>query len=194
MLREILANVNGIDVVMGCIILRSLFIGYFTGFVVELFKIVGMLLATFVTLHYYTEATGLLEQKFIASSAFNQPIAFILLWFLVVLVLKFIRDGVLLLMKVEAHSVLDRWSGVFLAAGRAALICGLFFSLIVVSGNKPLIKSAKKAFLGFYLLDISPQVYNGIFDGLVIKFFPEEQKNERVQALLMKEVTPASEQ
>lgn len=190
MLREILANVNGIDVVVGCVVLRSLFIGYSRGFVVELFKLFGMLLATFITLHYYTQVTGILEQKFIASSTFNQPVAFFLLWCLVTLVLKFIRDGVLILMRVEAHSGWDRFGGVLLAAGRAALICGLLFSLLIIAGNKALVKSVKKSFSGFYLVDISPRVYSAIFDGLVVRFFPEEQKNENIPALLMSEVSP----
>jgi hypothetical protein len=87
----------------------------------------------------------------------------------------------------EAKPGVSQWGGGILGALRSLLICGMLFSLCVISGNKTLNAYAENSVAGTYLSDISPKVYQAVFDGVLIKFFPEEKINKAALSTAEKE-------
>ncbi len=180
MFPDFITNINWIDIVMGCVLARAIYIGVRTGFVIEFFKLLGIVLGTFLALHYYVRLGDFLHTKLWMPAEMVNIIAYLLLWILAVLVMKFIRDGWMLILKTQANPVIDKWGGFILGIIRGLLICGLVYTLFFLTRNPYLGKKSKDSFLGFYLVDLSPNVYSGCFDGFISKFFSDEKRNNDV--------------
>jgi uncharacterized membrane protein required for colicin V production len=187
MFNEILSNVNWVDILIGFIIVRSVYIGASRGLVIELFKLLGIFFATFITLHYCGKLAALFQGNVGIPLWIVELLAFLILWFAVVLIFTLIREGWLLLLKVEAATaILDKWGGGLLGLIRGLLVCGMTILLLLISGNGYLETSVHQSFSGFYLMDLSPQVYSASYDGLVKKLFPDEKKNTDILKLTKK--------
>ena len=144
---------------------------------VEFFKLIGMLVATFITLHYFTSFGEFLGGFLPLPLHFMEFISFLALWMVVVLVFKVIRDGWLLLIKTEAQETLNKVGGALTGIFRGLLVCGMVIMAFFLSGNHYLTKTSNASFSGFYLTNFSTGVYESCFDNLVSKFFPKEKKN-----------------
>ena len=179
MLNNILANFNWFDVVLVIVIIRAVYIGALQGFVIDFFKLLGMFFATVLTLHYYSRLGEFLQKSISLSIEWSEVIIFVLLWALIVLIFKFIREGWLLIIKAEAKGGVSQWGGGFIGVFRSFLICGMLFLLCGITGNKTLNTYAENCVGGRYLRDLSPKVYQTVYDGVLVKFFPEEKLNER---------------
>ena len=177
MIANILSSINFIDILMGLILIRCMYMGSTAGLVVEFFKLVGMLFATFITLHYFIAMGEFLNRVIFIPLDLTEMISFLLLWMLVVLVFKVVRDGWMLLIKTEAQEAFNKIGGAVAGIFRGALVCGLTTLVFFLSGNHYLIKSVNTSFSGFYLTHFSTSVYESSFDGLISKFFPKEKKN-----------------
>jgi len=181
MLGEIISKINPVDVIIALIFLRCLYIGLHRGFVVEFFKLLGMILATFITLHYYSHFAYLLGPLVFIPYETAELLSFCLLWLFIVVIFKVVREGWMIMINPEEKiSVVQKIGGIVVAIPRAFLICGMAFLLVFSSRNFELSDSAHKSFCGFYLMDISPQIYNTIYEGLIKKVFPNEAKNSSV--------------
>ena len=44
-------------------------------------------------------------------------------------------------------------------------------------------KMSIRSFTGFYLIDLAPHAYRGIYDGLITKYFPGEPFNKQAMNL-----------
>ena len=180
MFPEFLTNINWIDILMGCILARVIYISIKNGFITEFFKLLGILLATFLSLHFYVRLGDFFHAKLWMSRDFGNMVAYLILWILTVVVMKFVHDGWTLIFKTQAVPSIDKWGGFILGITRGLLICGLVYTLLFLTRNPYFGKKAKDSFLGFYLVDLSPNVYSGFFDGFIGKFFPDERKNNDV--------------
>jgi uncharacterized membrane protein required for colicin V production len=185
MWNDILARINVVDVVMACIIIRIVYIGLVQGFIVEIFKVIGMVIATFIAIHYYSKFALFIRDAFPLAKPIREFLSFNFLWFLIVSVFAVVRSGWIIGFKVDKLSVLSRIAGGFLALGRAVLVCGLVFVFIFLSGNQVYEKSARQSLAAFYLLNVSTSLYDFIGDG-VVKVFPAEKKNGQIFELLNK--------
>lgn len=193
MIQDILLNSNWIDAILLVLTLRTIFIGIKRGLMVEFFKFLAILFATFLTLHFYVQLGLFFHEMVSLPKAVQESVAFLVLWGAVSLIFKFIGEGWNLIHKVEELSFFAKISGGVLAAFRGTLIGGLILFFLVLTGNKFLVKSARQSFVGFYLQELSPRLYNVMFDGLVLKLFPQEKKNEKVFTLdQQKSQSPAS--
>ena len=180
MLKELLITIGWIDILMGCIVLRCFYIGFTKGFVVEFFKFLGMVFASFITLHYYFKIAQLLQPLISIPFVYCELVAFILIWLVCVFVFKIIRDGLMVFIKMEAHPIVHKAGGGVISLARASLICSLTFSLLFVSGNRFLIRSSRSSFSGFYLIELCPKIYWSGYDNFVGKIFPKDKKNKEV--------------
>jgi len=165
---------------MGCIALRCLYIGVTKGFVVEFFKLMGMVFASVVTLHYYIKIAQFLHPIIPIPFVYNEMIAFLFVWFVTVLIFKIIRDGLMILINIEAHPIINKAGGTAVSLIRAALVCSLTFSFIFVTGNKFLIKSARSSVSGYYLVELCPRIYWTTYSNFIEKLFPKDKKNRDV--------------
>src|SRR3990167_12283 len=177
MIKDIVSTINFIDIVMGLILLRCIYAGSTAGLVIEFFKLLGMLFATFITLHYFTPFGEFLNRMVFIPLNFTDVISFVTLWILVVLVFKVIRDGWMLLIKTEAQEAFNKIGGALTGIFRGGLVCGVATLMLFFAGNNYLIKSVNLSFSGVYLTHFSTAVYESTFDNFVAKFFPKEKKN-----------------
>ena len=177
MTTDILSNINFIDAVMGLIIIRCIYSGATAGLVIEFFKLLGTIFATFITLHYFTAFAEFLTRMVSFPSNVAELIAFVVLWMIVVLIFKVVRDGWMLLIKTEAQESFNKAGGALTGIFRGVLVVGLTTLLLLLAGNKYLIKSIKTSFSGMYLSHFSISVYESCYDNFVNKFFPKEKKN-----------------
>ena len=177
MFSEIVKNINWVDILVICIILRIVHIGSQRGFVIELFKCVGVLCTIFITYHYYSFIAKFLESNFSLFRATAEVLSFGLLWGGGSLIFKLIRDGILLMFKIEAHAVVDKWGGLVIGFLRSVLIASVFLVFLQILDVEYVSKNVKKSFLNAYLFDISPKVYRTCYEEIVEKFFPSEKLN-----------------
>ena len=178
---EFFSQVNLVDLLAVVTLGWCIYGGIQQGVIVEFFKLLGIWGATLVSLHYYP-SFGVLLHKMVGSPwGVSELVAFSILWGLVVVTFKFVRDGWLLILKPRSnYPFLNKWVGAILGIGRAFLTIGLIFIFIFLGGNQFFSRQALKSFSAEFLIDISPHIYGSCFDGFVANLFPHETKNEDV--------------
>ncbi len=179
MFENILTSFNWLDLLMIIVMAGTIFRGAVQGVVVELFKIIGTLFATIFALHFYTRLAEVMRNAVGLPIRVGEILGFILIGVLSVLIFKLIREGWLLILKVDAKSGFSQWMGALAAIFHSFLICGLLFFMVFLIGNDTLSVFAEKSATGFYLRDLSPKVYEMTYQKVLKKFFPEEEINEK---------------
>ena len=174
---KMLTQVNWMDILIVLVSVRIIYTGIKHGFIIEFFKLIGVFSALFITFHYYTGLAKILEDHTAVPESFADFLCFGLLWAAVILAFKLIRDGLMLLFKVEAVSLVDQWGGLLLSILRGALTGSLILIFLQVSGMEYWKNNAKKSFFNPYLGGLSPEIYKATYDGMVSKFFPTEKLN-----------------
>jgi uncharacterized membrane protein required for colicin V production len=177
MINEILLNFNFIDILVGCVMIWCVYIGVTKGMVAEILRLLGTFFSTFIALHYYVAFANLLDGIIRLPMSVSRVLSFLVLWLVVVIVFKFVREGCMFILNAKTPPIINRWGGAFVALVQGALICGLMFCIIFISGNKFLSEKAKKSVSGFYVMDLSPGIYRDLFDKVIGKLFPSEKEN-----------------
>jgi len=177
---EILSQLNWVDILLLGICARVIFIGVNRGIVVELIKGIGTLFTVFITIHYYSGISAFLQGKASLLAELADFVSFGFLWLIMALVFKFVRDGFLILLKIETHSFLDRWGSLFISVGRALLLCSLSVLFLRLSGIEYLKSNTEKSFSGVRIAKLAPKVYESSYNGFISKFFPSEELNKAI--------------
>ncbi len=185
--ENILTSFNWLDLLMVIVMIGAVLRGTVQGFVGELFKLLGMICATIFALHFYVRAAEAFQRSFLLSAKFGEVLSFVLISILVILIFKLIREGWLLILKVDTKSSFSQWLGGFVAIFNALLICSLLFFFISLFKNEALNVFAEKSATGVYLRDLSPRIYKAAYHGALYKFFPDEVINEKALRILKKE-------
>jgi uncharacterized membrane protein required for colicin V production len=166
---------------------RIVFMGMKSNIGLEFLGLLGAIVSTFVTLHYYVRLSKFLHESVFVPKDVSEVLAFIILWLTIYVVFKLIISGWSLILKGEAHPIIDKWGGLIISFLSSVLVCGLFFMLFLLAGNDYMRKISKQSFTGYYLVDISPTVYGWMYDQGVSKYFPDEPLNADVFHLKDKE-------
>ena len=177
---EIITNLNWVDILVGAILIRAVYIGVKRGFVVELFKLVGVLFAVFITLHYFSGTSKFLQDKLHLPQRASDLFSYGLLWAIVILAFKFIREGFTILFKIEAHSAFDKWGGLLTSVMRGLLLSSLAILFLRISAVEYFTKNLEKSFTASHIVSLSPKVYEATYNNFVSKFFPSEELNKSV--------------
>jgi uncharacterized membrane protein required for colicin V production len=182
---HILRSINWVDVAMLVLLIRIVFIGVRTGFVTELFKLLGVFFAVFIGLHYYAPLAGFLAKKTGLSLELLECAFFILLVSLVVIAVKYMREGFLMIFKFETtHAGVNQWgSGVF------SIIRALFLASLIMFGTllthvEWLQKETVTSISSKLALKVAPNTYSFIFNNFIGKIFSREKMNEEVGELI----------
>ena len=180
---DIFGRLNWVDIFLCLILVRAVYIGLRSGFVIELFKLIGIFFAVVISLHYFSGASHFLQEKVhLPESAANfASLGF--LWGVVVLAFKFIREGIMLLFKVEAHSALNSTGGFIASVVRGFLIGSLAILLLRSSATEYFTKNIANSFGAEKMAGAAPRVYEATYKGFVSKFFPSEEFNKSVSSL-----------
>ena len=178
---HILGSINWIDVAMLILLIRVIFIGAKTGFVTELFKFLGVLTALFIGLHYYLALSVFVAKKTNWHVEILEWVFFILLVCLMVLVVKFLRDGFFMIFKFETtHAGVNQWGAGLFSIVRALFLASLIMYGILLMGIEPLQKQALTSLSQKLALKAAPNTYSFLFHNFIGKIFPQEKFNEDV--------------
>jgi len=153
---------------------------------VEFFKLTGTVVSIFVVMHYYARAAKSTYDLFALSKASVDCLAFLLLWLTVAIIFKLFREGVALLQgkpQDNAGKSGSQWLAFLLALARGVLVCSLIFTGLLISDRKTIVKSARQAVSAVVLQDLTINIYQGTYDGLISKIFPAEEFNDKVLSL-----------
>ncbi|MFZ5800447.1 MAG: CvpA family protein [Candidatus Omnitrophota bacterium] len=180
MAGEILTVINWVDIILAIAAIRIVYIGFRQGFIVELFKTLGIFLAAIVSLHYYIELSDLIALSSFLTTAFADPLCFVLLIGVIVIIFKFARDGFNAIFKVEPIRIVKTWGGFLLGLARALIFSSLLIYGLLISGSDYIAKSARQSFSANRLMGVAPAIYTSTFEKIISKFFPSEQENGSV--------------
>jgi len=183
MLLEIIQKLNWIDVVIVVVMLRAFYIGLKRGCVNEIFQLMAVFASIFVVFHYYPFCSRLIENRVFLKPEIARSVTFFVLWALVALVCKFIRDGVCLIFKIEAKSFFDKFGGLSVGLIRGLLVSSLLLSLFTTTGSEYLIRNIKGSYFSSRVAPLAPSVYKFVFKGFVNKYFPNEKMNQDIFAV-----------
>jgi uncharacterized membrane protein required for colicin V production len=178
---QIVNSINWVDVAMVVLLIRIVFIGVKTGFITELFKLFGVFCASFVALHYYSPLAVLLAKKINVSLVVLECSFFILMVSLVVIAAKYMRDGFLLIFKLETtHAGVNQWG-----AGIFSIIRALFLASVVMFGVllmrvEWLQRETMTSVSSKLALKVAPNTYSFVYHHFVGKIFGKERFNQEV--------------
>ena len=181
MLLDVLKQLNWIDFLVVILILRIGYIARKNGFSLELFKLLGTVLATYLSLHYYLIFSDYIGKRIGVNNIpleYLTSLIFIVLAILGYLVFVFLRNVFYRFIEMEAVPSLNQWGGLFLGLARGALLVSLMTFILVTSPFKYLKDSVSASYSGKYLLKIAPNVYSGLWNNIASKFITQEKFNK----------------
>lgn len=184
-LNETLTKFNWIDIVVLALILIMSYRGFKKGFIVEIFKLLGIVLSIYVSLHYFSRAGDFLQQRFpIVKLVHWDFICFTILAVMGCLAMAAARDIFCRFVKVEAASGLNKWGGMLAGFSRGCLTASMLLLLLYFSTAAYLKESVKKSYLGSQSVVTDVKVYEFIFNNIVSKFSPGDKLNQGVYEVL----------
>jgi len=177
-------NVNLLDALMLCVIVRGYYVGSRSGLIAETLRLGSVICSTFLVVHYYPALAQFLRDVLFVSERVFEFAAFVL-WIIIAFVsLFFIREGWLLLFKVERKSAFNKWTGAILSLVTSYFLCGLIFLAFALLNNdfvhQQIDSSLSRAVWG----RTSADLYKASYETVVRPFFPGEQPNPRVMKLI----------
>ncbi|MFH0912877.1 MAG: CvpA family protein [Candidatus Omnitrophota bacterium] len=183
MLANVLKQLNWVDFFALIVLFRIGYVARKSGFSAELFKLLGTLLSTYLSLHYYLifsdylgNRIGIQDMLLEYSTSFIF-IAFAILGYLVFVVLRNIFYRFL---KMEAVPNLDQWGGLILGLVRAVLLASLIIFIMVTSPLVYLKDSVTSSYSGKAIFKVAPAVYSGLWKSIASKFATQEKFNKAI--------------
>lgn len=182
-----ISQFNFLDVIIVIILLRICYVAFQMGLAVEFFKLSGVILATYLSLHYYTGLSDIIQRRFIPK---EMPLEFMdLLVFIILaaggyLLFVVLRNSFYRFMKLEASPKISQFGGLILGLARLFFTVGLLIYILMISNVKYLNESVKYSYLGSRSALISANTYGWLWDSVISKFSPKEKFNPTVSEVL----------
>ena len=184
-LNETLTKFNWIDIVVAALVLIMSYRGFKKGFIVEMFKLSGIVLSIYVSLHYFSRASDFLYQRFPIIKLINWDfICFTILAVMSYLAMAAARNIFCRFIKVEAEGGLNKWGGMLAGFFRGCLSASMLFLLFYLSTVTYLKESVRKSYLGSQCVVTDAKVYEFIFNHIVSKFSPGDKLNQAIYDVL----------
>ncbi|MFQ5681382.1 MAG: CvpA family protein [Candidatus Omnitrophota bacterium] len=180
--KDLLSQFNWIDIFIVIILLRSSYMGIKQGFVTELFKLLGIILNIYLSLHYYPLLGNFFSQKSPLPQGIANIFSYLSIGFGLFIVFGLVRHSLLTIIRIETTDLLSRWGGVTLGLIRGILIASLVCLFFLICNNGYLKGSLRQSYFGERIVMAAPTTYRMIFRGLVVKFSPGSRINKDVFA------------
>ncbi len=180
---DVITQFNFIDIIIIILSLRICYISFQMGLPVELFKLLGIIFSTYISLHYYTGLSDLIQGRFLPK---EMPLEFLDFLIFIILALGGYLGFVVLrsmfyrFLKLEASPRLSQIGGLILGFARAFFTAGLLVYILMISSVKYLNDSVKYSYLGSRVYSVAPQTYGWIWNNIVSKFSAKEKFNSTV--------------
>jgi len=180
-LLSTLKQFNWIDILTVIISIRICYVSLKSGFTIELFKFLGVVLAIYLSLHYYSDLADFIGARTKnAPVEFFQPFTFATLAISGNLIFVLLRSIFYRFIHMEAVPQLNKWGGFVLGIARFILVVGLLTFILVIPNIGYLKKSVANSYSGKYFLRVAPNVYSGLWNNLISKFMLKEKFNKGV--------------
>lgn len=176
-------QLNWVDIFVLILFFRILYIAFSKGIVVEFFKLLGTLLALYLTLHYYSTWARLASDRLGLQSvplSVLEFTCFISLAFIGYGIFIFARFAIGKYVQTETLPTLDKWGGLVLGLGRSVILLAVFMFIFATTSFVYLKTSVEKSYLGSRIFYVGPSVYATMWNGLMSKLSPGEQFNKSV--------------
>lgn len=194
MIFETLKQFNWLDIAVIILAIRICYAAVKSGFFPELFKILGTIFAVYLSLHYFSNLSEFIKERFLVNivpDEFLNFLCFVILAVAGYLVFVILRVVILRFVKMEAVPKLSRWGGLILGMFRVLLLAGLVVFILALSSVSYVKRSASHSYSGKFLFTVAPAVYGNLWNGLVSKFAASEKFNEAVSEV---ELSDSSEE
>ena len=180
---DVIGQFNFIDIIIIILSFRICYIAFQTGLPVELFKLLGIIFATYISLHYYAGLSDIIGRWPLPEEL---PLEF--LDFLIFIILAFggylgfvvLRSMSYHLIKLEAPPRISRFGGLILGFARVFFTIGLLVYGLMISSIKYLNGSIKYSYFGSRVYSTAPQTYGWLLNSIVSKFSAKEKFNPTV--------------
>ncbi len=173
-----------VDILMVAIIAMSVYFGKKSHLLAELFKLFGIFLATFITIHYNPALTRFFSAQHIFPESFQAVMAFCSLLFLIMLIFSLLSEGWLMILKVEFEETINHWGAIILSFLRGYFLCSLIFLALLLIGNEGITQSTKHSVTSVLVKNTAVGIYKSFYYGFVRVIFPKEVINEQMIALI----------
>lgn len=186
MLTQFFNSINWVDVALAVVLIRVIYISVVSGFIIELFKFLSVICALFVSFHFYSRmADGAASATHVLPVGAWQILIFIVLLVGIMVALKFAREGVLSLFKVETtHAGVDKYAGGLVGCARAILACSLTVFVLLMIKHPYIHQQTKASWSKKIFAEAAPNTYSFLFRNMVGKLFDREQLNSDVFAVI----------
>ena len=188
MIINILKSINWADLIILALFLRIMYMAVHEGLIVEAFKCFSMAIALFLSFHYYVVLAKALTKGVNGPEdmVFTLSFSFIAFWLPIVIVFKYIREGLLLLFSIKTKTVLDTWGGAVLGMVRSLVTASMVMFVLLISGFHYFETRMTDSFLGRRVVTVAPGIYQKMCNGFVSRLFPNEKYNQAVREALEK--------
>ena len=183
MLPEIIKQFNWLDILIILIFIRICFVSLKTGFLVEIFKFLGIVTAVYCSLHYYTTLSDFLQARLGLKTIpleFLDFVSAILLALLGCLLFFAVRVGFERIIKMETTPKISQAGGLLLGLGRALLLVSLVTFFLAISSVDYFKKIAVSSYSGSKVIDIAPNTYTWLWNSIGSRFMTEEEYNKLI--------------
>lgn len=178
MITHLIKSINWIDVAVFALFVWIVFVAVKNGFISELFKFLGVVVAVFVSLHYYSSWAAWLARKTHLTWSCWDLLVFAGLWFAVALFFKFIRNGILVLFKVETnHQGFDKYAAGVVGVARGILVSSMVIFLVLLVHYGPMTRMAFRSYSFKISGHAAVGTYSFLYNHLVDKLFMGEHYN-----------------
>jgi uncharacterized membrane protein required for colicin V production len=185
MITHLIKSINWVDAALAFLLIRMIFIGVKNGFISEFFKFLGVVVAVFVSLHYYSFLAAWAAVKTNLSCDYWDLVMFAGLWLAVMFFFKFLRDGISLLFKAETtHQGFDKYAAGIVAVARGILVCSLTIFLILLTHNGPVTRMTLRSYSYKIAGRAAVSTYSFLYNNLVDKLFAGEHYNAAAPEVL----------
>jgi uncharacterized membrane protein required for colicin V production len=189
MIMNILAQLNFLDIFFLIIVFRICYVAVKTGLAIEFFKFSGVLFATYVSLHYYTTLSDIIQRRFFYK---YMPLEF--MDFLIFLILAgagylgfvVLRSIFYHFIKLETVPRISQFGGFIFGLARGFLVIGLLAYILIISSVSYLSSAVKHSYSGVRACSISPGTYDWLWSSVFSKFSPQEKFNPTVTEVMDK--------
>jgi len=176
-LPEAVQRVNWVDVLTVILLLRTCYIGAKTGLSEEIFRIIGVVFALYISMGFYSPIGSRINAGFSLPQELVDGVSFLILILLSMLSLKLVALGVTKVVKLAFADKINQWGGFISGLLRGALLLSLLFTLFGILQVDYLVKSVEERSLtGPYISRIAPYAYKVVARNSPEAIKIEEQK------------------
>lgn len=185
MIPNMLKQFNWVDILIILIFLRICLVALRTGFPAEACKLLGVIVALYLSLHYFAHLSDWFMKR-IPQGEERIPLAFLdfvsflalaSVGYVLVFLIRVLFDRYI---KMEAAAAFNKWGGFALGTFRAALLVSLVSFGFFVSTISYLSKSVRGSFFGAQSVSFAASTYSWIWDSVTSKFMAGEKFNAAV--------------